>query len=170
LSPRAAALIGLGVALLAIGPVAARVPAGASPDAGAQDVAPLQAALAAEEKTEALYMLAVGSGRLRSSYPMLSSFGQAHSADRKTLAAAIAQRGATPVSPRAIQDYVDDLHGKKAASEQDEVDLVRGLERSTADTYARLGPALHDPNLRAQLARMAAADEAHWRALTHAIL
>jgi hypothetical protein len=133
------------------------------------DVGRLQVALAQEQKAEFLYLLVVGSGRVRSSYPTLVAVHEQHLQALAALTDSITGLGAEPVRPKSFNDYVDEAHAMSATSEADVVDLARSLERDGADLYGRLGPQMTDSALIQRLARLGADDEAHGRALAHAI-
>ena len=159
------AALGLAVlALAAAAPASGQTPRRA-PDS---DVERLQGVLAQEQRAEFLYLLASGSGRLRSSYSTPVAIHAQHEGAVKALRDAITARGAVPVAARSFNDYVDDLHTMEAASEQDLIELAQALERRDADDLARLGPQFRDPSL-ARLVAHLADDEARWKTLGSAV-
>jgi hypothetical protein len=164
LRPVILGLVGLG--LLMAGPSAGQ---SYPPSTVGADVDRLQRVLAHEQEAEFLYLLASGSGRVRSSYATFVDIHAQHLESVQTLTAAITSRGASPVAARSFNDYVDDLHTMEAGSEQDLIDLARAFERRGAAEAGALGPQFLDPALGRLSTGLAADDEARWHRLEHAI-
>jgi hypothetical protein len=164
---RASALGLAGLLVLAGGPVFGQVASGPGP--GVTDVDRLQIVLAQEQKTEFLFLLFAGSGRLRSSYPAIVAIHEQHLQAVTALTETIARLGGDPVHPKSFNDYVVEAHAMSATSEADVVDLARSLEHDGVDLYGRLGPQMSDSALAQRLVQLGADDDAHGQTLAHAI-
>lgn len=168
MSLRRVALGLAGLALLMAGPSVGQAQTRSSMGADA-DIDRLQRVLAHEQEAEFLYLLASGSGRVRSSYATFVDIHAEHLASVQALTAAIASHGAKPVAARSFNDYVDDLHTMDAGSEQDLIDLARAFERRGAEEAAALGPQFRDPTLGRLATHLAADDDARRIKLDHAV-
>jgi rubrerythrin len=158
-------LSGAAVALLAGRPALA---ATATQAAGtpANDVAILNAALAAEQEAIAAYGVGVGSGLLKGSVLKLATTFQGHHRQHADVIADIVKRlGGQPVVARAKYTFpVETLK-----TQDDVLRFAAGLEKGAVSAYLGAVPSFKDRELSKAAASILGDEAMHWAVLRQAV-